>query len=122
VSLETLDAVGARIEATEVRNQQGRLLLELPVGEAAEEYRAATFEIVRSELPRILAQAAGVDAIRLGSEAVGLEQGDGWAEVVLAAGDRARDDLVVCADGTHSAMRRPVAGTEGRRRSSGFTA
>jgi len=66
------------------------------------DYRFISYAVLHREL---LSQ---IDSARyhLGAEVVDFEQSEASVEIRLAAGDRARADLLVCADGVHSSARR----------------
>jgi 2-polyprenyl-6-methoxyphenol hydroxylase-like FAD-dependent oxidoreductase len=70
-------------------------------------------EILRGDLVDVLYQATK-DTVeyRFDSRITGLDQGDGGVGVTLADGTQLRADLVVGADGPHSAVRRLVFGPE----------
>ncbi|MEU4824356.1 FAD-dependent monooxygenase [Actinomadura sp. NPDC023710] len=70
-------------------------------------------EILRDDLSRILADAAGDGVEYLyGDSIAGLEQGDDGVRVIFHSGLIRTFDLVVGADGAHSATRRLVFGPE----------
>jgi 2-polyprenyl-6-methoxyphenol hydroxylase-like FAD-dependent oxidoreductase len=70
-------------------------------------------EILRDDLSRILADAAG-DGVEylFGDSIAGLEQDDDGVRVIFQSGTIRRFDLVVGADGAHSNTRRLVFGPE----------
>lgn len=70
-------------------------------------------EILRDELAALLAQAAGTGVEYLFSDSIGtLVQDDEGARVHFTSGTERRFDLVIGADGLHSATRRLVFGPE----------
>jgi 2-polyprenyl-6-methoxyphenol hydroxylase-like FAD-dependent oxidoreductase len=70
-------------------------------------------EITREDLTRILAEALpGLVDLRLGESVHAIADHDDRVEVGFASGDSARFDLVLGADGMHSAVRRLVFGPE----------
>ncbi len=103
-----------------VRSKDGRLLMRMPMDRFAARYGEVGVGIHRRDLHRVLADALGTDAIRLGAECTAVEQSDHGATAVLAGGDRLDADLVVGADGFKSAVARSVAGPL-RRRYAGYT-
>lgn len=74
---------------------------------------SADVEILRDDLSRILADAAGDGVEYLyGDSIAGLEQGDDGVRVIFQSGTVRTFDLVVGADGAHSNTRRLVFGPE----------
>jgi salicylate hydroxylase len=63
----------------------------------------------RRDLQRVLLDAVGADVVHTGRRAVGVEQDDDGARLVLERGEAADADVVVAADGVHSALRAAVA-------------
>jgi len=105
-----LDAVGGRVAFTEIRNQEGRLIERMPVGEVSAKLGAPTYEIRRAGLLRAIAGKLSGDVLRLGSECVRVEAEGERVCAVLADGSRAAGDLLVGADGIHSIVRTAVVG------------
>ena len=72
-------------------------------------------EILRGDLVEVLYEATkGRVDYRFGTRVSALEQDDDGDDVTLSDGSRLRADLVVGADGPHSAVRQLVFGPEGR--------
>ncbi|MGI9556620.1 MAG: FAD-dependent monooxygenase [Solirubrobacterales bacterium] len=108
LGLSDLSQVGAPLEFTEIRDETGRVLEELPVGEVSRKLGADSYEIDRRGLRALLLEALDEDVLRMPSECVGVEQRDGSA-VALLDGSEAGGDLVIGADGAHSVTRAVVA-------------
>ena len=84
------------------------------IGGFAIEPSSATgdFEIWRHDLAQALARAAaGAQVLWADSIVEARQEGDG-VDAVLASGARLRSDVLIAADGLHSAMRRLVVDTE----------
>ncbi|HMB07038.1 MAG TPA: FAD-dependent monooxygenase, partial [Isosphaeraceae bacterium] len=64
----------------------------------------------RAELLGALLDAAGREVVRLGAECVGLEQDAQGVRARFAAGHEARGDVLIGADGLHSAVRSALFG------------
>lgn len=111
--------IGSPIEVTEIHNQKGDLIEAMPVGDVSRSLGAPSCDVRRPDLQAVLGELLGDGVVRIGSECVDVELGDGTATAVLADGSRATGDLVVGADGAHSVTRDKVA-PGARRRYSGF--
>lgn len=70
------------------------------------------FEISRRDLAESLAAAVSGARIRWGDEIVRIRQDPAGVEATLASGDEIRSDIVVAADGLHSAVRGLVVAPE----------
>lgn len=110
LGLDDPERIGSPVEVTEVRNQSGRLIEELPVGEVSRELGAPSCEVRRPDMQRALMELLGDGVVHMGSEVVGVKQDDESATVLLADGSRSSGDLVIGADGVHSVVRNHVAG------------
>lgn len=112
-----LRSFGVRPAATEIRRWDGgRLLSRTELGSACEElYGAPYYTVHRAQLHAALLEAAGPDTVRLGRRLTGLRRGDG--QVLLrfdgpaesGGGEVRTADVVVGADGIHSAVRAHLA-------------
>jgi salicylate hydroxylase len=95
------------------RWDSGEIIWSHPVGEGGWYRRkcgAPYYGIHRKDLQRALVETLGEDSIRLGHRLVAAEDGPDEARLVFENGERASADVVVGADGIHSALRRKVAG------------
>ncbi|MBI1196487.1 MAG: NAD(P)-binding protein [Phenylobacterium sp.] len=101
---DRLARVGVATEALVYANRHGQEIWREPRGLAAG-YRWPQYSIHRGTLQMLLLDAVrerlGPGAVRLGAEAVAAE-GD---TAIFRSGETARADLVVAADGVHSAIR-----------------
>jgi FAD-dependent urate hydroxylase len=125
-----LAAVGGRMERICHRDQQGAVLNDFSLQPLVEAVGERPYPVTRTDLQRLLLEALGSDAlgsdalgsgaVRLGAECIGIEQDDSSATALFADGRRVRGDLVVAADGTHSALRAAVLGHAVPRRYVGY--
>jgi FAD-dependent urate hydroxylase len=109
LGLDDPERIGQPIEFTEIHNQDGKLIEEMPVGEVSRQLGAPSCDVRRPDMQRALIELIGEERVKMGSEVVGVEQRDGSAEVVLADGGRSGGDLVIACDGVHSVVRDHVA-------------
>lgn len=104
---DRLRAFAVRPEAMEIRRwDDGRLLSGTELGAACEAmYGAPYYTVHRAHLHEALLEAAGRDTVRLGRRVTGLRRGDGEVLLGFDGGERRAADVVVGADGIHSAVR-----------------
>ena len=98
-------ARGTRVRRAEIRNPRGELLTLI-------DYEALgweTYGILRAELQRAMLEVAPAERLRLGTTCIGATE-DG--QVLLNGADPVIADVVVGADGIHSAVRRSLFGEE----------
>jgi salicylate hydroxylase len=111
---ESLAATGVKPLALHQRRwDDGRTLLRAPLAEALE----ATFGFPhylmhRADLLAALSAAVPAERIHLGHRLVGLTDHDQGVEARFANGHRAQFDVLVGADGIHSAVRQRLFGAE----------
>jgi 2-polyprenyl-6-methoxyphenol hydroxylase-like FAD-dependent oxidoreductase len=91
-------------------DERGRRRMEMPA-----DFAGGDLEVLRGDLSRILCEAAGDTAEYLFGDSIAAmtETPDG-VDVTFASGARRRFDLVIGADGVHSAVRRLAFGPETR--------
>jgi FAD-dependent urate hydroxylase len=109
LGLDDPERIGSPVEVTEIRNQDGKLIEAMPVGEVSRELGAPSCDVRRPAMQKALIELLGEDSVRMGSEVVAVEQNGDSASVVLADGGRSSGDLVIGADGVHSVTRSYVA-------------
>ncbi|MFI0977438.1 FAD-dependent monooxygenase [Streptomyces sp. NPDC021093] len=108
-----LEKYGQTLESYDIRNHQGELIRSLPIAEVIEGLGAPSVCISRPALQTALLTAAGDVPIALGAVATGFEPvGDG-VRVTFQDGSHAEADLLIGADGFHSAIRRELVRPEG---------
>jgi FAD-dependent urate hydroxylase len=115
-----LAAAGGRMERICYRDRQGQLLTEFGLQPLLEAVGERPYPVTRTDLQRLLLDALGSKGVQLDAECIGIEQDEGSATAVFAGGRRARGDLVVAADGTHSVLRAAVLGHSMPRRYVGY--
>lgn len=98
-------------EQTQFVDSRGERIGPMPIAEISDS--VDDIEILRADLVRILADAVpDTVTIRFGEAITALTHGDTDIDVQFASGRSARYDLVVGADGQHSATRRLVFGPD----------
>lgn len=120
-ALEAVDRMGLRatIQARRIRmseqtqfvDRRGEPIAQMPLTEISDS--DDDIEILREDLVSILADAVPDTAsIRFGDSITALSHGSSGADVHFASGNSTRYDLVIGADGQHSAVRRLVFGPD----------
>jgi salicylate hydroxylase len=95
------------------RWDDGRTLLRAPLAEALEAtYGFPHYQLHRADLLAALAAAVPPERLRLGHRLVALTDHEDAVEARFANGHRARFDVLVGADGIHSAVREHLFGAE----------
>ena len=112
---------GSKIEHGEICTAGGRTLSRSEPGELERLFGEPTVAIHRADLHDILLSALPADTVRLGAKCTSFEQVADGVTVRFAGSQADRGDLLVGADGIHSAIRRQLF-PEVRLRYSGYTA
>ena len=111
-----LDAIGVRTRQLGFYSKFGHTIWEEPRGERAG-YAWPQFSVHRGRLQMMLHDAlvarAGADCIVTGARAKGFETGEDGATLILEDGRRIPGDLIIAADGIHSALRAQMYPNEG---------
>lgn len=113
---EQLAAVAVRPQALQVRRwHDDQLLSTTTLGTAcADRYGAPYLTVHRADLHSALAAAAGSTGLRLGSRVAGVAERASDVELTFADGTRETSEIVVGADGIHSAVRGVIASDQPR--------
>src|SRR5262245_6827230 len=107
---EQLLQIGHSLERVVTRTHRGGPLSEMPVGELERKLGAPVYPVSRTDLQSLLVDAVGPGNLRLGAQCVRVEQDASGATAFFADGGSATGDVVLGADGIHSAVRRAVVG------------
>lgn len=110
---------GRAVEVFKILDRRGRLIREQPLREVSDRLGAPCVSISRSALQNALLGRLGDVPLELGAAATRYESDDEGVTVHFADGTTARGDILVGADGFHSAVRRQLAGPE-EERDSGY--
>ncbi|MHA6264115.1 flavin-dependent oxidoreductase [Arenibacterium sp. CAU 1754] len=113
---DELDRIGVRTRQIGFHTRFGLKIWEEPRGMWAG-YAWPQYSVHRGELQMMLYQTllerAGPDSVVTGARAVGFDQKGDRAYLLLADGTRVAGDLIVAADGIHSALRAQMYPDEG---------
>lgn len=111
-----LDRIGVRTRQYGFYSKLGRTIWEEPRGRWAG-YAWPQYSIHRGKLQMLLYQTliarAGADCVVTGRRVAGFQTGENKAQMLFDAGDPADGDLIVAADGIHSAIRAQMYPEEG---------
>lgn len=107
---EKLAAIGGEMNAMEYRSHRDESLSYVDLRPLFEQVGQRPYPVARTDLQAMLLEAFGQDDVHLGMNCVGVEQDDHSATAIFENGDRMGGDLVVGADGIHSAVRADVVG------------
>lgn len=108
---DTVLAVGKPLRPKgELRSPNGRVFYEMPSPAMEERFGGTTVVAHRADLQKTLCAALGKEAIRPGAEVTGFEQDKGGVVARFAGGREERCELLVGADGLHSAIRGQLLG------------
>ncbi len=114
---------GQPLESYHVRTPRGRLIREFPFPEIIARVGSPSVLITRADLQQALLEATEGIPVVTGSTATAFEWeetgGDGGVRVTFADGSEAYGDVLIGADGFHSAVRRQLVGPE-EARDSGY--
>jgi salicylate hydroxylase len=111
---QQLEAIAVRPSMTEARRwDDGRILSREQLGPAMErDFGAPYYHVHRADLLRIISGAIPQHCLHMGRRCAGLAQHDDRVEVVFEGGSTVEADVVVGADGIHSAVRGGLFGAE----------
>jgi len=111
---QQLEAIAVRPSMTEARRwDDGRILSREQLGPAMErDFGAPYYHVHRADLLNIISDAIPQRSLHMGQRCVGLVQHDDRVELIFEGGSTVEADLVVGADGIHSAVRRELFGAE----------
>lgn len=112
---------GARLQYGKICTDRGATLSEMRSGELEERFGEPVVAIHRADLHRVLLSSLPEEVIRLDSVCSGFEQLKDGVTVHFADGQSERADLLIGADGIHSAIRKQLF-PEVQLRYSGYTA
>lgn len=113
---DKLAAIGGEMNAMEYRSHTDQPLSYVDLGPLFQRVGQRPYPVARTDLQGMLLAAFGPENVHLGMCCVGAEQDSQGATAIFANGDRVTGDLLVGADGIHSAVRTHVLGYSVERR------
>ncbi|MBD1876904.1 FAD-dependent urate hydroxylase HpxO [Nodosilinea sp. FACHB-131] len=112
---EKLAAIGGEMNAMEYRSHTDESLSYIDLRPLFEQVGQRPYPVARTDLQTMLLEAFGREDVHLGMLCTGVEQDEHSVTVIFENGERISGDLVVGADGIHSAVRAHVVGQIDRR-------
>jgi FAD-dependent urate hydroxylase len=106
----SLDGIGARIDRIDALTADGRLRSSMNIAHAADRYGFPTKAIARRHLLERLADGLPDDVVHYGVGCRGVAQDGSRVTATFSDGSTATGDLLIGADGHHSAVRRHLWG------------
>lgn len=112
--MERLEAVSTRVQNLRLVDAEGRRIASIDIRPRDRATGGREVELPRADLAGVLLESGRNDAEFLFDDSIaGLQQDAGGVDVTLSGGTQRRFDIVIGADGVHSAVRRLVFGAEG---------
>ena len=105
-----LGGCGCALEHLELRTARGKMIRALPIQSITAELGDPIVSIHRSDLMRVLLDAAGDTPIRFRAQIVDFETGDQGVRATCADGCDVPADVLIGADGIRSTIRSKIAG------------
>ena len=114
-------AAGSALSRAAILNRSGRRLgPETRFSRIFNDPTARTVAVHRARLHEVLLDAVGEGVVRMGVRITGFEQGTDGVTAVCGSGERIGTELLIGADGVHSAVRAQLVG-DGPPRYAGYT-
>jgi salicylate hydroxylase len=105
--------ISGRFQANVLRSwNTGRVISQTSQQQQVDQFGAAPATVHRADLLTVLARALGEDAVQLGRRCVGVENHSSTAVAHFEDGSQDEADVVVGADGIHSAVRAALHGAD----------
>lgn len=104
--------VAVRVKRAEHRSHDGKLLAAWPLERIEEAQGAPSISISRANLHPVLDRALGDVPVKMDAECTGFTQNGSSVTAHFADGGEEQGDLLVCADGRNSKLRRQVANVD----------
>lgn len=108
-------AIGGEMNRMEYRSHNDELLNHIDLTPLFEKVGQRPYPVSRTDLQEIMLKAFGQDKVHLNMRCVGVKQDEQSATALFEDGSTVTGDLVIGADGIHSAVRSYVVGETGTR-------
>ena len=112
--------LGSVVDITRSQTAEGEVLSDVHVGNIGKKLGVPTVCIHRGDLHQILLAAVGPEHVQTSMACIGFSQDDDKVSVLFENGITAQGDLLIAADGFHSAIRRQLVQND-EPRYSGYT-
>ncbi|MGK8936038.1 FAD-dependent urate hydroxylase HpxO [Pluralibacter gergoviae] len=118
---EKLQQLGGPMEYMSYRDFRGnQTMTRFSLDPLVQSVGERPYPVARAELQAMLLETYGRDAVRFGKRVVAVESLSGGVRATFEDGEVAGADLLIAADGTHSALRPWVLGHTTERRYAGY--
>lgn len=107
-----LEEIGVPVTAGSITTWRGDILADLRKDDLLARLGTISTVVHRAELHTALLNACGSENLRLGTTCIGFRQETDRVYALLADGEEVPGDLLIGADGIHSAIRTQVAGAK----------
>jgi FAD-dependent urate hydroxylase len=115
-----LAAIGGQMDRVAYHSAQGECLTDFSLSPLIHRVGQRPYPVTRTELQNLLLQSLGPETVQLNAKCVAVEQDAHGVTAEFADGHRAKGDLLIGADGTHSLVREAIAGCTVNRRYAGY--
>lgn len=109
---DQLATIGGQMNRMEYRSHTDEPLSHIDLRPLIKQVGQRPYPVSRTDLQKMLLEAAGADRVQLGMKCVAVEEDESSVTAIFENGHRARGDLLVGADGIHSVTRQYVLGHE----------
>ncbi|MEM9537606.1 MAG: FAD-dependent urate hydroxylase HpxO [Cyanobacteria bacterium P01_E01_bin.45] len=117
---QEIASIGGPMHRMSYLTKTGDVLNDFSLQPIVEAVGQCPYPVARTDLQRMLLTAVGPDTVRLNSNCVAVEQDADSVTAIFADGRRVTGDVLVAADGTHSAIRNHVVGRAIERQYAGY--
>ncbi len=113
-------AIGGQMNRMEYRNQEGEVLNDINLLPLMEEVGQRPYPVSRTDLQQMMLSAFGESDVTMGMRCVEVKQDRESATAIFEDGTTATGDVVIGADGIHSAVREYLGGGKVEPRYAGY--
>ena len=113
-------AIGGQMNRMEYRNQQGEILNDINLLPLMEQVGQRPYPVSRTDLQEMMLKAFGESDVNMGMRCVKVKQDADSATAIFEDGTTATGDVVIGADGIHSAVREYLNGGKVEPRYAGY--